>query len=785
MNNNQNSEVHNQNHADLPNLNDRETILEFSKKLVTFLDDKRRVIEDPLLKLFLDLTPEQHAQIEDKYFVCINPGSTSTKVAVYKGLKLFDEDEVHINQEKEDNFETRMSMIETFLDELNIEHSKIAGFAGRGGFLANVKPHTYKIVPEMVTDLKEAEINHASNLGVPLVLELSKRLTDSTAVITTSYPVCSDEMSVFNKMTGYSKIQKQGRGAHYLNHKAVYTAVSKTLGIDESVPVITAHLGGGVSFARHENNKTVNVFNAFSVMPGANRSGGLPIYECIHMIQNSNITIPEIHKSLTQKGGLFDLAGTNSLKTLEHFYEHSASADQKVKIELIFDFYARSFARGIVEMALDSEKAYCAIITGGIARSDNMITRIRKFLHDVVPLIILPGAFENQMLVSENIKTYLHPEYSSDYVKERDLYKKHHRDDCKILDTKIMETHIRRRPGMPITDLTILSDLVKQDVAHSKMPRIALIGADNEEAMLAARMANESGKIAIAKFALIGDYKEIQSIAWEFDINIDNNNYTIYDSQDPVTTGVQLLLEGKVDIIMKGGVKTEEIMGGYIRAKKNAGRLPKGCLISHVGVFEVPSYPKLLLVSDAAVNTYPDFDQRLKIIDNAIEVAKSLNVHKPKVAIISAIEKPNKHIISSMEAEQLALRYKDRTDCIVEGPLSFDVALGPHIAAEKKYPGQIQGDADLLIVPDIDAGNVIYKTLTVTAGATIAGIILGGGDPFILTSRGDNARSKYSSICLTIRYIMSQRQQNLTAITRNPNLPQDSGESYHDLIDGQ
>ena len=119
-----------------------------------------------------------------------------------------------------------------------------------------------------------------------------------------------------------------------------------------------------------------------------------------------------------------------------------------------------------------------------------------------------------------------------------------------------------------------------------------------------------------------------------------------------------------------------------------------------------------------------------------------------------------------MKAERIAMHFLERKDCIVEGPLSYDIAIDPDIAAEKKYNGEIQGDADLLIVPGIDSGNVIYKTLTVSAGATAAGIILGGGDPFILTSRGDSAISKYASICLTIRYIFHKKKQQKPEKTR-------------------
>jgi phosphate butyryltransferase len=216
---------------------------------------------------------------------------------------------------------------------------------------------------------------------------------------------------------------------------------------------------------------------------------------------------------------------------------------------------------------------------------------------------------------------------------------------------------------------------------------------------------------------------------------------------------------------MKGGIHTDEILRGVFHYLKNSGRLQKGQLISHVFVMDIPVRSKLLLISDAAVNPYPDEKKRIKIIENALLVANNLNIRKPKVAVVSAIENVNQSIESSIEAERIADHFASRNDCIVEGPLSFDVAMNQNIAREKHYKGEIQGNADILIMPDIDAGNVLYKSLTTQSKATAAGVIVCGDMPLILTSRGDSARSKLASISLSVKMFFDLQQRKEKAGT--------------------
>ena len=326
-----------------------------------------------------------------------------------------------------------------------------------------------------------------------------------------------------------------------------------------------------------------------------------------------------------------------------------------------------------------------------------------------------------------------------------------------MIETEIFtHPHLRKKENAPITSLDEIVFAARTLVTKGRAPRVAIVGAENEDAVVAAKQANEEGRYPVAKFLLVGDYYEVNKLAWEYDITIDGDNYTIIDSDSPVERAVQLLESGEADLLMKGGVKTEMIMRGALKYLKKSGKIEKGGVYSHVGVFQVPTYPKLLIVTDAAVNPEPDQEMKKKIMENALRVAGYLNIMKPKVAIISAVETRNPSVESSMLAGELSDHYRGREDCVVEGPLSLDVAIDPHSAREKKYPGLIKGNADILLMPDIESGNVVYKTLTVSSGAYLAGVVVGSGIPIILGSRGDSARTKLASISLGCLIAMKQ-----------------------------
>lgn len=696
---------------------------------------------------------------EKEFVLCVNPGSTSTKLALYHGLTLEVSEELHLPPDYEDGIESRTDMIVGWVGERGIKPGQLTGITCRGGFVDPVPTGTYEVCPEMLEALEEPRINHASNMAIPIGLGLERRLAGGgELMVTMTDPVAADEMETVARLTGIRKILRDGSGAHYLNHNAVHRFVCSLLGNSpEDLVTIGAHMGGGISIMRHTGGDVLDLVNAFAGVPSANRSGNIPLDCLMDSIDEGEISLHELGKYLYSAGGLIDLAGTNDFKALLHFRDTGAVHHQRNKIELIVDFMARNIAGSIMKLAAVEGTIDCVILTGGLARSTEFTGRIKRKLFPYFPVVVIPGSIEHEAMVAGHLRVRFKPGERKDYNLERNKLRRLRMEEKSLIDTEVFtHPHLRRKENAPITSLDELVYTARSLVAKGRAPRIAIVGAENEDAVAAAKQANEDGRFPVAKFLLVGDYYEVNKLAWEYDIKVDGDNYTIVDSDNPVGRAVELLDSGEADFLMKGGVKTEEIMRGALRFLKRSGRLQKGRIYSHVGVFQVPNYPKLLFVTDAALIPNPDNELRKKILTNALTVAGYLNIKVPKVAIISAVETRNPSVRSSMLAGDLAEFYKDRTDSIVEGPLSLDVAMDPRSANEKRYPGRIKGNADILLMPDIEAGNVIYKSLTVSSGAYLAGAVVGAGIPIVLTSRGDSARSKLASICLAC--IVSLRQ---------------------------
>jgi butyrate kinase len=726
-------------------------------KLERKIPYSQKIVKRLLGKRVLDNVIKDNPKV-----LVINPGSTSTKVALFEGISKTHESEVHLSPDALDGVEARGNSIIKWLEKINVKIDELTGIACRGGFIKPVPSGTYIISPQMVQDLENPRIKHASNLAILIGVKLSQ-MSSKKLFLTTSDPVVTDEMELVERMTGFSKIKKDGSGAHYLNHKAVIKVIASILKEESSdLDGISAHIGGGSSIALHRDGKVPALIDAFSGIPSANRSGTLDIPRLLHALKHDVITMKELEAITFSRGGLLSLANTNDFRALSNFVHQGASEDQKEKINLIFDFYGRKISSSIMKLNSDGKPVQFVAITGGLAHSEEIITRIKHNLNNKFPIFLLPGSIEHESLAAGLLRGMYKPDTLKSYVKERDeLHSLRHAEN-NLMDTVIFERNLLyRKENAPILSLDELIDVSCIKVKEKYAPTIGIIGADNEEAILAAKRANEKGVYRIAKFQLLGDYGAINKIAYDYDLIIDNDNYIIDDHEDPIERGVQLLEENKVQILMKGSYKTEKILRGVFKYLKKSGKLKKGELISHSVVMDIPIRNKLLIISDAAVNTYPDKNKKIQIIENALKIAKSLNVKKPKVAIISAIESVNKNIESSVEADEIAKVFKDRKDCIVEGPLSFDVAMDADIANEKKYPGEIKGSADILIMPDIDAGNVLYKTLTTQSGAICAGVILCGNMPMILTSRGDSARSKLASISLSVKLFFELQKYSI------------------------
>ncbi|CEN85627.1 MAG: phosphate butyryltransferase [Paraclostridium sordellii] len=276
---------------------------------------------------------------------------------------------------------------------------------------------------------------------------------------------------------------------------------------------------------------------------------------------------------------------------------------------------------------------------------------------------------------------------------------------------------------------------------------ISVACSQDKEVLIAVDMAKKEG---IANAILVGDIEKTNTIANE--LNIDLSGYDLIDEKDLTQASlkaVSLVSEGKADMVMKGLVDTSIILKAVL--DKEVG-LRTGKVLSHVAVFDVNGYDRLFFITDAAMNLAPDLQTKKQIIENACIVAHALDIEQPKVAAICAKEKVNPKMPDTVDAKELEDMCKNGEikGCIVGGPFALDNAVSEEAAKHKGMDNPIAGKADILLAPDIEAGNILYKSLVFFAESKNAGVIVGAKAPIILTSRADSEETKLNSIALGV-----------------------------------
>ena len=273
------------------------------------------------------------------------------------------------------------------------------------------------------------------------------------------------------------------------------------------------------------------------------------------------------------------------------------------------------------------------------------------------------------------------------------------------------------------------------------------VAVAQDSAVLEAVKAAKERKIADA--ILVGNEQEIKEIAAS--LNMDLSGFEIINVEDKTEaalTAVKLVHDGKADMYMKGLIDTKGFLKSVL--DKEVG-LRTGKPLSHVYVFEVEGIDHLLFLTDVAFIPYPTLEDKVNIINNTLEITEACGVKNPKVAPLAAVEVVNPKMPTTVEADELRQMYKNGkiTGCIVDGPLSLDLAIDPEAAKHKGATDRdIQGDADVLLFPDIHAGNLVYKCLVHTAKVVNGNILTGTKAPVILTSRSDDFETKVNSIAL-------------------------------------
>ena len=278
------------------------------------------------------------------------------------------------------------------------------------------------------------------------------------------------------------------------------------------------------------------------------------------------------------------------------------------------------------------------------------------------------------------------------------------------------------------------------------------------------RGAVEAADMGLLTPILVGPRARIEAVAKQYAIDI--RRFETVDtphSHASAEAAVRLAGEGKAEMLMKGSLHTDELMGAAVH--KEAG-LRTARRISHCFVMDVPAIDRPLIITDAAINIFPTLDDKVDIILNAIDLANALDLKEPRVAILSAMETVNPKVPSTIEAAALC-KMADRgqiTGGVLDGPLALDNAISPEAAKIKKIDSPVAGRADILVAPDLEAGNMLAKSLTFMADADAAGIVLGARVPIILTSRADSVMTRLASCAVAGLVARARREAALRAV---------------------
>lgn len=277
------------------------------------------------------------------------------------------------------------------------------------------------------------------------------------------------------------------------------------------------------------------------------------------------------------------------------------------------------------------------------------------------------------------------------------------------------------------------------------LKKVSVSNAQDEPVLQAVKAAKEQN---IATAILVGDEAKIREIAASIDMDLtDFEIINEPETEAAALKAVELVHNGKADILLKGLLETKTFLKSVLN--KEVG-LRTGKMLSHVCVFEIEGINRLLFFTDVAFNTYPTLADKVNIINNAVEVAHACGIECPKVAPLCAVETVNPKMQPTVDADNLTKMYEggDFKGCQIYGPLSMDLAIDPEAAVHKGVTNPVAGHADILLFPNIDAGNITYKILVRTAKVKIGNVLVGTSAPVVLTSRSDDFETKLNSIAL-------------------------------------
>ncbi|WP_242301437.1 phosphate butyryltransferase [Bacillus cereus group sp. BfR-BA-01423] len=292
-----------------------------------------------------------------------------------------------------------------------------------------------------------------------------------------------------------------------------------------------------------------------------------------------------------------------------------------------------------------------------------------------------------------------------------------------------------------------LEHLIDQAAGQPKKTVAVAVAEDHEVIEAVAKAIT----LQLAQFRLYGNQEKIMGMLQEHSLQTSEHIEVIatQSSAEAAELSVKAVRNGEADVLMKGNIPTANILKAVLNKEWG---LRKGSVLSHVAAFEVPNYNRLIFVTDAAMNIAPDVTQKAAIIQNTVEVARTIGIDLPKVAPIAAVEVVNPAMQATIDAAMLTQmnRRGQIKNCVVDGPLALDNAVSQIAAEHKGIVSDVAGKADILLVPTIEAGNVLYKSLVYFADAKVGAMIAGAKAPIVLTSRADSAETKVYSLALAV-----------------------------------
>lgn len=295
-----------------------------------------------------------------------------------------------------------------------------------------------------------------------------------------------------------------------------------------------------------------------------------------------------------------------------------------------------------------------------------------------------------------------------------------------------------------------LEELVK---GQKEAKRIAIVKAASKETLESVFKLADKGFLVPY---LIDEKDKLEKLLTEMQLT--DRDYQIVDAntdQEAAFKGIQMARNNEVQLIMKGNIQSGTLLKEVVNRETG---IRERDVLSHISLLDTDNYPRLLAVTDGGMFLTPNTDQKEAIIENALEIMQALSYEKPNFAVLSSAEVVQAKLPASVEAEELTKRFADDPRCVVEGPISLDIALYPDIASAKEYPGKIQGDADVIVAPDIIAGNTLSKSIIYLANGNMAGLIVGANVPIILTSRVSSKEEKRYSLLLALQMSHGKNQ---------------------------